>query len=67
MVTGRMSTQGLYLYEAGDATAPAILFLHGSPLSGRMWLPQLERLAEFHCLAPDLPLSWRMPWRGWPL
>lgn len=35
--------------------APAILFLHASPLSGRMWLPQLERLCAFHCLAPDLP------------
>ncbi len=55
MVTERISAQGLYLYEAGDSTAPAILFLHGSPLSGRMWLPQLARLTDFHCLAPDLP------------
>jgi pimeloyl-ACP methyl ester carboxylesterase len=45
----------LYVHEAGSVTNPAIVFLHGSPLSGRMWLPQLDRLTEFHCLAPDLP------------
>jgi len=45
----------LHLYESGDPAAAAILFLHGSPLSGRMWQPQLETLSEFHCLAPDLP------------
>jgi len=45
----------LFVYESGLTTQPAILFLHGSPLSGRMWQPQLEALKEFHCLAPDLP------------
>jgi len=45
----------IHLYESGDPAAPAILFLHGSPLSGRMWQPQFETLSEFHCLAPDLP------------
>jgi pimeloyl-ACP methyl ester carboxylesterase len=48
-------TPTMHLYESGDPAAPAILFLHGSPLSGRMWQPQLETLSEFHCLAPDLP------------
>ncbi len=45
----------LYFYESGPKNAPAILFLHGSPLSGRMWQPQLEQLTQFHCLAVDLP------------
>ncbi len=45
----------LYTYETGSKTHPAIVFLHGSPLSGRMWQPQLERLTDYHCLAPDLP------------
>ena len=45
----------LHVYEAGPASAPAILFLHGSPLSGAMWRPQMMSLSEFHCLAPDLP------------
>jgi pimeloyl-ACP methyl ester carboxylesterase len=45
----------MHLYESGDPKSPAILFLHGSPLSGRMWQPQLETLTDFHCLAPDLP------------
>lgn len=41
--------------QSGSAGSPVILFLHGSPLSGRMWQPQLDLLAEFHCIAPDLP------------
>ncbi len=36
-------------------TTSTILFLHGGGLSGRMWQPQIERLPEFRCLAPDLP------------
>ena len=49
------SLPSMHLNESGDPAAPAILFLHGSPLSGRMWQPQLETLTEFHCLVPDLP------------
>jgi len=45
----------LHIHETGAASDPAILFLHGSPLSGRMWQPQFERLTGYHCLAPDLP------------
>lgn len=50
-----MAEQSMYLHESGDASQPAVLFLHGSPLSGRMWAPQMESLVDFHCLAPDLP------------
>ncbi len=49
------SAPEMHLYQSGSPESPAILFLHGSPLSGRMWQPQLESLAEFYCLAPDLP------------
>ena len=49
------TSAGLHVYESGHSGQPLLLFLHGSPLSGRMWLPQLERLTEFHSLAPDLP------------
>jgi pimeloyl-ACP methyl ester carboxylesterase len=46
----------LYVREAGPCDAPAVLFLHGLGLSGAMWQPQFERLADdYHCLAPDLP------------
>ena len=45
----------LYVAETGDPAAPPIVFLHGGGLSGRMWQPQMDALAEFHCLAPDLP------------
>jgi hypothetical protein len=44
----------LYTYEAGQPGAPGIVF------SCTGWIIQLsgsviERLPEFHCLAPDLP------------
>lgn len=45
----------LYVREAGSRDAPAIIFLHGGPLSSAMWLPQFERLPDYYCLAPDLP------------
>ena len=46
----------LYIHEAGPIDAPAIVFLHSEGLSGLMWQPQFEQLAnEYHCLAPDLP------------
>ena len=50
-----MTDQAMHIHESGEAALPAILFLHGSPLSGRMWAPQMESLVDFHCLAPDLP------------
>jgi pimeloyl-ACP methyl ester carboxylesterase len=45
----------LYTYEAGQPGKPAILFLHGGGLSSKSWLPVIQRLPDFHCLAPDLP------------
>lgn len=45
----------LFTSTTGEATAPAILFLHGAGLSGRMWQPQMESLTDYYCLAPDLP------------
>ncbi len=45
----------LQTYESGDPRASAILFLHAGGLSGKSWLPVMEALPEFHCLAPDLP------------
>lgn len=45
----------MHVRESGEVALPAILFLHSSPLSGRMWAPQMESLVDFHCLAPDLP------------
>jgi pimeloyl-ACP methyl ester carboxylesterase len=40
----------------GPATAPAIVFLHCTAANRKLWLPQMERLADqFHVIAPDLP------------
>ena len=44
----------LYVREAGLTEAPTIVFLHGGGLCRAMWQPQLDRLREYHCLAPDL-------------
>jgi pimeloyl-ACP methyl ester carboxylesterase len=42
--------------ESGSPADPAVVFLHGGPLSSKMWQPQLTRLEnDFYCLAPDLP------------
>ncbi len=45
----------LFTSVAGDPGSPAIVFLHGAGLSGRMWQPQMEGLSGYYCLAPDLP------------
>ncbi len=34
---------------------PTILFLHGGGGGRWMWQPQVERLADYHLLIPDLP------------
>jgi pimeloyl-ACP methyl ester carboxylesterase len=40
----------------GPPGAPAIVFLHGTRLTGAAWTPQAERLAgEFRVIAVDLP------------
>jgi 3-oxoadipate enol-lactonase len=46
----------MYVRQAGDATARAIVLLHGSGRASRMWQPVLRDLsADWHVLAPDLP------------
>lgn len=45
----------LYTYETGQPGQTSIVFLHGGGLSSKSWLPVIERLPDFHCLAPDLP------------
>jgi pimeloyl-ACP methyl ester carboxylesterase len=51
----RRTIMSLSVREAGPTDAPTIVFLHGGGLSSAMWQPQLDRLYEYHCLAPDLP------------
>ena len=45
----------IYTRESGKPGSPAIVFLHGGGLSSQSWLPVMERLDDFYCLAPDLP------------
>lgn len=42
--------------SAGPADAPAILLIHGSVVTRKMWLPQLHGLSDTYLMiAPDLP------------
>ncbi len=45
----------LFVRESGPRDAPAIVFLHGVGNTGEMWRDHMARLADYHCLAPDLP------------
>src|SRR5450759_67986 len=45
----------LYVSETGPATAPTIVMVPGGGTGGWFWTPQIERLADYHLLAPDMP------------
>lgn len=45
----------MFVHESGPQDAPAIVFLHGNGVNGTMWQAHMERLAGYHCLAPDFP------------
>ncbi len=54
----RVEVEGIDIFyrEAGPASAPTILLLHGFPSSSRMWEPLFTRLGDsFHLVAPDYP------------
>lgn len=59
------SSTALYVRESGEPGSPAIVFLQGVGASGGMWEEHMHGLADYHCLAPDLPghgRSGRVPW-----
>jgi pimeloyl-ACP methyl ester carboxylesterase len=42
--------------SAGPMNAPAIVLIHGSVVTRKMWMPQLRGLSDvYHVIAPDLP------------
>ena len=45
----------LAFQASGPMDAPPIIFLHGGGVGGWMWAPVMERLPDYHCLAPDQP------------
>jgi pimeloyl-ACP methyl ester carboxylesterase len=45
----------LFFKEFGAGNAHTIVLLHGGGGAGWMWQPQIEQLADFHLLVPDLP------------
>ena len=55
----------LHVHESGAPGSPAVVFIHGAGVSGRMWRDHMSRLTSLHCIAPDLPghgKSNRQPW-----
>ncbi|HEY0606045.1 MAG TPA: alpha/beta hydrolase [Herpetosiphonaceae bacterium] len=54
-----------HLFEAGDPTAPPLIYLHGMML-GNLWLDYHKALAQhFHVFAPDVPGFGLTPRPGW--
>ncbi len=43
------------VHELGNASGEPLIFLHGVPDSGDMWLPVAAHLAGYRCIIPDLP------------
>lgn len=50
-----MSTSFLNFQASGPENAPTLVFLHGGGGEAWMWKPVIQQLAEYHCLAADLP------------
>jgi len=50
-----MTTPPLYVQSSGPDNAPTIVFLHGGGGEAWMWKPVIQHLADYHCLAADLP------------
>jgi pimeloyl-ACP methyl ester carboxylesterase len=49
--------QGTVRYRE-DGSGPAIVFVHGALVDGRLWEPVVERLrGRARCIVPDLPLG----------
>ncbi len=47
---------GVPIHFIEEGEGPPLLFLHGNPDSGDLWLPVIERVKQsFRCFAPDLP------------
>lgn len=45
----------MFVHESGSTDRPTIVFLHGNGSNGTMWKKHMDRLADYHCLAPDFP------------
>jgi pimeloyl-ACP methyl ester carboxylesterase len=46
---------GLRIRESGGPGRPTVVLLHGVGNNGSMWADLMAALADYHCLAPDLP------------
>ncbi len=54
----------LFVRESGSTESPDVVLLHGGHMSGWSLTPVVERLPQYHCLVPDLPLYGRSGGHG---
>jgi len=55
-ITGATGSDGEPWTVSGPPDAPAIVFIHGTRLNRRQWVPQVRRLAtRYRCISIDLP------------
>ncbi len=45
----------MFVHESGTIGKPTIVFLHGNGANWSMWKSHMDRLDDYHCLAPDFP------------
>lgn len=51
----QLAANGISMHVEDRGAGPTALFVHGFPLSGRMWQPTIDRLQRsLRCIAPDL-------------
>lgn len=51
----KIKVAGVELHCDVAGSGPAVLFVHGFPLSGRLWEPAVRRLSSaYRCIVPDL-------------
>lgn len=51
----KTTVAGIELNYDVVGVGPTLLFIHGFPLTGRMWQPSVEQLSKSHrCIVPDL-------------
>jgi pimeloyl-ACP methyl ester carboxylesterase len=48
-----LRSDSIFLIDRGEG--PPIFFIHGNPDSADVWLPLIDRLQGYRCIAPDLP------------
>jgi pimeloyl-ACP methyl ester carboxylesterase len=55
----------MYVHEIGPEGGQPVIFIHGIGANGAIWKSHMASLANYHCLAPDLPGFGRSNHQEW--